>query len=77
MSGPTWLPQKTLGIPERAVATMSNSVPAFYRPVKKNPSDQKPRFGVYDQNRSAGGSNVPTRYMATGPSGKMPSCYNT
>ncbi|XP_062850350.1 lipoma-preferred partner homolog isoform X2 [Trichomycterus rosablanca] len=69
MSGPDWLPQRTLGTPERAATTMSHSGPAFYKPTKKGLPDQKPRYGVYDQNRAAGGNSVPTRYMATGPSG--------
>ncbi|KAI4900435.1 hypothetical protein NFI96_033087, partial [Prochilodus magdalenae] len=69
MSGPTWLPPRTLGSPERPAAQMSHAGPAYYRPPKKGPSDQRPRYGVYDQNGAAIGHGVPTRYMATGPSG--------
>ncbi|XP_066537228.1 thyroid receptor-interacting protein 6 isoform X2 [Hoplias malabaricus] len=68
MSGPTWLPPRTLGSPERPAVQMSHAGPAYYRPPKKSPSDQRPKYGVYDQNGVAAGHNAP-RYLATGPSG--------
>lgn len=70
MSGPTWLPLRTLSSPERPAAQMSHSGPAFYRPPKKGPPDQRAKYGVYDQNGAAGGNGVPSRYIATGPSGE-------
>lgn len=70
MSGPTWLPPRTLGSPERPAAQMSHAGSAYYRPPKKGPSDQRPKYSVYDQNGATGGHSVPMRYMATGPSGE-------
>ncbi|XP_030636045.1 thyroid receptor-interacting protein 6 isoform X1 [Chanos chanos] len=70
MSGPTWLPPKTLGSPERSTTQMSHAGPSVYRPPKKiSPSDQRPKYGVYDQNGGAGGNPLPVRYMATGSTG--------
>lgn len=68
MSGPTWLPPRTLGSPERTVPQMSHSGPAMYRqPPMKVSSDPRPKYGVYDQ--KGGGGGMATRYMATGPTG--------
>ncbi|XP_028973453.2 thyroid receptor-interacting protein 6 [Esox lucius] len=68
MSGPTWLPPRTLGSPERAVTQMSHSGPAIYRPSPKNvPSDPRSKYGVYEQN--GGGAVMATRFIATGPTG--------
>uniref|UniRef100_A0A4W5MWE2 Zyxin n=1 Tax=Hucho hucho TaxID=62062 RepID=A0A4W5MWE2_9TELE len=65
MSGPTWLPPKTMGSPERPVPQMSHSGSAVYRqPPKKVSSDTCLEYVVYDQNRGGG---MATRYMATGP----------
>ncbi|XP_026887140.2 thyroid receptor-interacting protein 6 isoform X1 [Electrophorus electricus] len=69
MSGPTWLPPRTLGSPERPAAQMSHTGAAFYRPPKKGPPDQRPKYGVYDQNGATGGNSVPARYIATAPPG--------
>lgn len=63
MSNTTWLP-------ERPTAQMAHSGPTFYRPPKKGPSDQRAKYGVYDQNGAAGGNGVFSRYIATGPSGE-------
>lgn len=49
---------------------MSHFGPAFYRPPKKGPPDQRTKYGVYDQNGAAGGNGVPSRYIATGASGE-------
>ncbi|KAG7495519.1 hypothetical protein JOB18_000876 [Solea senegalensis] len=70
MSGPTWLPPRTLDSPERAVPQMSHSTgSAIYRaPNKKGVSDFRPKYGAYDQN-GGGGGEVANRYMATGPTG--------
>ncbi|KAJ8416624.1 hypothetical protein AAFF_G00325020 [Aldrovandia affinis] len=68
MSGPTWLPPRTLGSPERPVPQISPSGPAFYRPPKKVAVETRPKYGTYTQN-GAGGSGMATRYMATGPTG--------
>uniref|UniRef100_A0A8C7PUC8 Thyroid hormone receptor interactor 6 n=1 Tax=Oncorhynchus mykiss TaxID=8022 RepID=A0A8C7PUC8_ONCMY len=68
MSGPTWLPPRTLSSPERTVPQMSHSGPAMYRqPPMKVSSDPRPKYGVYDQ--KGGGGGLATRYMATGPTG--------
>uniref|UniRef100_A0A8C1WJS7 Thyroid hormone receptor interactor 6 n=1 Tax=Cyprinus carpio TaxID=7962 RepID=A0A8C1WJS7_CYPCA len=72
MSGPNWLPPRTLGSPDRATTPMShsgNSGPALYRPPKKGLPDQRPKYSMYDQNGGTGGNGMPVRYMATGPSG--------
>ncbi|KAF4089110.1 hypothetical protein AMELA_G00062570 [Ameiurus melas] len=69
VSSPTWQPPRTLSSPERPAAQMSHSGPAFYRPPKKGPPDQRAKYGVYDQNGAAGGNGVPSRYIATGQSG--------
>ncbi|KAL0970299.1 hypothetical protein UPYG_G00240030 [Umbra pygmaea] len=66
MSGPTWLPPRTLGSPERHVPQMSHSGPAMYRQSPKAvSSDPRPKYGVYDQN----GGVMATRFIATGPTG--------
>ncbi|XP_016398640.1 thyroid receptor-interacting protein 6 isoform X2 [Sinocyclocheilus rhinocerous] len=72
MSGPNWLPPRTLGSPDRATTPMSHSGhsgPALYRPPKKGLPDQRPKYNLYDQNGGTGGNGMPVRYMATGPSG--------
>ncbi|XP_016325360.1 thyroid receptor-interacting protein 6-like isoform X2 [Sinocyclocheilus anshuiensis] len=72
MSGPNWLPPRTLGSPYRATTPMSHSGhsgPALYRPPKKGLPDQRPKYNMYDQNGGTGGNGMPVRYMATGPSG--------
>ncbi|XP_063756878.1 thyroid receptor-interacting protein 6 isoform X2 [Eleginops maclovinus] len=81
MSGPTWLPPRTLDSPERTVPQMSHSAgSAIYRaPNKKGTSDFRPKYGHYDQNGggggggggggSGGGGGMANRYMATGPTG--------
>ncbi|XP_054656108.1 thyroid receptor-interacting protein 6 isoform X2 [Dunckerocampus dactyliophorus] len=69
MSGPTWLPPRTLNSPERAVPQMSHSAGSvIYRaPNKKSAPDFRPKYNTYDQN--GGGGGIATRYMATGPTG--------
>ncbi|XP_062240101.1 thyroid receptor-interacting protein 6 isoform X1 [Platichthys flesus] len=74
MSGPTWLPPRTLDSPERAIPQMSHSAgSAIYRaPNKKSVSDFRPKYGAYDQNGGGGGGGggeMVNRYMATGPTG--------
>ncbi|XP_035524207.1 lipoma-preferred partner homolog [Morone saxatilis] len=71
MSGPTWLPPRTLDSPERAVPQMSHSAgSAIYRaPNKKGMPDFRPKYGPYDQNGGGGGGGMANRYMATGPTG--------
>lgn len=71
MSGPTWLPPRTLDSPERAASQMSHSAGgAIYRaPMKKGTPDFRPKYGPYDQN-GGGGGGMANRYMATGPTGK-------
>ncbi|XP_077399672.1 thyroid receptor-interacting protein 6 isoform X2 [Vanacampus margaritifer] len=74
MSGPTWLPPRTLDSPERAVPQMSHSASsAVYRaPNKKGAPDFRPKYNPYDQNGGGGGGGgggIATRYMATGPTG--------
>lgn len=74
MSGPTWLPPRTLDSQERAVPPMSHSAgSAIYRvPNKKGMSDFRPKYGPYDQNGGGGGvggGGMANRYMATGPTG--------
>ncbi|XP_028992438.1 thyroid receptor-interacting protein 6 isoform X3 [Betta splendens] len=66
MSGPTWLPPRTLDSPERAVPQMSHSAgSAIYRaPNKKGASEFRPKYSPFDQNGGAGG--MTNRYMATG-----------
>ncbi|MBN3275030.1 TRIP6 protein, partial [Polyodon spathula] len=64
MSGPTWLPPRTLGSPERSGVSVSASGPPAYKPPKK--------YGAYDQNGGPG-VGMATRYQATGPTGGMPS----
>uniref|UniRef100_A0A146VRI3 Thyroid receptor-interacting protein 6 n=1 Tax=Fundulus heteroclitus TaxID=8078 RepID=A0A146VRI3_FUNHE len=68
MSGPTWLPPRTLDSPERSVPQMSHPAgPPIYQTVnKKGVSEFRPKYAAYDQNGGAGMSN---RYMATGPTG--------
>ena len=69
MSGPTWLPPRTVDSPDRTIPQMSHSSgAAIYRaPNKKGTSDFRPKYGPYDQN---GGGGMTNRYMATGPTGK-------
>ncbi|XP_061815289.1 thyroid receptor-interacting protein 6 isoform X2 [Nerophis lumbriciformis] len=69
MSGPTWLPPRTLDSPDQAVSPMSHSAgSAIYRaPIKKGAPDFRPKYSAIDQN---GGGVMATRYMATGPTGK-------
>ncbi|XP_029382720.1 LOW QUALITY PROTEIN: thyroid receptor-interacting protein 6 [Echeneis naucrates] len=74
MSGPTWLPPRTLDSPERAIPQMSHSAgSAIYRaPNKKGVSDFRPKYSPYDQNGGGGGcggGEMANRYMATGPTG--------
>ncbi|XP_028820856.1 thyroid receptor-interacting protein 6-like isoform X1 [Denticeps clupeoides] len=70
MSGPTWLPPRTLGSPERTAPAMSHTGPSYYRPPKMVPADQRPKYGMYEQNGGpGGGGGMPTRYLATGPTG--------
>lgn len=71
MSGPSWLPPRTLGSLERSIAPMSHTGPAIYRPPKKGLPDQRPKYSMYDQNGGTGGNSMPVRYMAIGPSGNM------
>ncbi|MEQ2174469.1 hypothetical protein GOODEAATRI_008280 [Goodea atripinnis] len=68
MSGPTWLPPRTLDSPERSVPQMSHSAgPPIYQTVnKKGVSDFRPKYAPYDQN---GGGGMTNRYMATGSTG--------
>ncbi|XP_072315160.1 thyroid receptor-interacting protein 6 isoform X2 [Eucyclogobius newberryi] len=69
MSGPTWLPPRTVDSPDRAAPQMSHSAAsAMYRgaPSKKGAPDYRSKY--YDQN-GGDGSAVATRYMATGPTG--------
>lgn len=68
MSGPTWLPPRTLGSPERAAPSMSHGGQSFYRAQKKVLADPRPKYGAYEQNGGTGGG--PTRYIATGPTGE-------
>ncbi|KAM9425510.1 thyroid receptor-interacting protein 6 [Pholidichthys leucotaenia] len=71
MSGPTWLPPRTLDSPERAVPQMSHSAgAAIYRvPNKKGPPDFRPKYSPYDQNGGGAAGGMANRYMATGPTG--------
>ncbi|XP_014062390.2 thyroid receptor-interacting protein 6 isoform X1 [Salmo salar] len=65
MSGPTWLPPKTPGSPERPVPQMSDSGSAVYRqPPKKVSLDTRPKYVVHGQ--ITGGGGMATRYMLTG-----------
>ncbi|XP_049609315.1 thyroid receptor-interacting protein 6 [Syngnathus scovelli] len=68
MSGPTWLPPRTLDSPERAVPQMAHSAgsPVYRAPNKKAAPDFRPKYNPYDHN---GGGGTATRYMATGPTG--------
>ncbi|XP_056156317.1 thyroid receptor-interacting protein 6 isoform X1 [Lampris incognitus] len=70
MSGPTWLPPRTVESPERASPQMSHTGgAAIYRaPNKKGTPDPRPKYGLYDQN-GGGGGGMATRYTATGPPG--------
>ncbi|XP_056299445.1 thyroid receptor-interacting protein 6 [Pseudoliparis swirei] len=79
MSGPTWLPPRSLDSPEQAAAPpqMSNNAgSAIYRaPNKKGTADSRPKYGPSDQNGGVGagggggGGGMANRYMATGPTG--------
>ncbi|KAL2079798.1 hypothetical protein ACEWY4_025542 [Coilia grayii] len=68
MSGPTWLPPKTLGSPERAAPPMSQGGPSFYRAQKNALADPRSKYGAYEHN---GGTGAPSRYFATGPTDGM------
>lgn len=70
MSGPTWLPPRTLDSPERAVPQMSHSAgsSSYRNPGKKGMSDFRPKYGPYDQNGGAG--VMANRYASTGPAGE-------
>lgn len=71
MSGPTWLPPRTVDSPDRNVPQMSHSATsAMYHnaPSKKGGTDYRPKYNQYDRN-GVGGNVVATRYMATGPTG--------
>ncbi|KAK6477989.1 thyroid receptor-interacting protein 6-like [Huso huso] len=72
MSGPTWLPPRTLGSPERSGVSVSASGPPAYKPPKKVAVATTTKYGAYDQNGGPG-VGVATRYQATGPTGGMPS----
>ncbi|XP_075906670.1 thyroid receptor-interacting protein 6 isoform X2 [Nelusetta ayraudi] len=67
MSGPTWLPPRTLDSPERVVPQMSHSAgsSSYRNPNKKGMSDFRPKYGPYDQNGGAG--VMANRYAAAGP----------
>lgn len=71
MSGPTWLPPRTLDSPEQAGSQMSHSAgSAVYRAHNKmmgGMSDFRPKYGPYDPN---GGGGVGGRYMASGSTGE-------
>ncbi|XP_026170695.1 thyroid receptor-interacting protein 6 isoform X2 [Mastacembelus armatus] len=71
MSGPTWLPPRSLDSPERTVSQMSHSAgSAIYRvPNKKGPSDFRSKYGPYDQN--GGGGGMANRYLTAGPTGGL------
>eukprot|EP00066_Takifugu_rubripes_P015718 XP_011604984.1 PREDICTED: thyroid receptor-interacting protein 6 isoform X1 [Takifugu rubripes] len=70
MSGPTWLPPRTLDSPERAGPQMSQPAgSAVYRAPNKmmgGMSDFRPKYGPYDPNGGGGGGG---RYMASAPTG--------
>lgn len=70
MSGPTWLPPRTLDSPERVVPQMSHSAgsSSYRNPNKKGMSDFRPKYGPYDQNGGAG--VMANRYAAAGPAGE-------
>ncbi|KAL2079775.1 hypothetical protein ACEWY4_025519 [Coilia grayii] len=68
MSGPTWLPPKTLGSPERAAPPMSQGGQSFYRAQKNVLADPRSKYGAYEHN---GGTGAPSRYFATGPTDGM------
>uniref|UniRef100_A0A1A8HA85 Thyroid hormone receptor interactor 6 n=1 Tax=Nothobranchius korthausae TaxID=1143690 RepID=A0A1A8HA85_9TELE len=68
MSGPTWLPPRTLDSPERAVPPMSHPAAgaAMYQaPNKKGTPDFRPKY-PYDQN---GGGGMSSRYVSAGSTG--------
>ncbi|KAJ3585743.1 hypothetical protein NHX12_014462, partial [Muraenolepis orangiensis] len=79
MSGPTWLPPRTLDSGEQAPAPMSHVAASgdIYRlPNKKGgPAGHpaRPKYSLYEQNGGGAGGGgeggVATRYMATGPTG--------
>uniref|UniRef100_A0A1A8N871 Thyroid hormone receptor interactor 6 n=1 Tax=Nothobranchius rachovii TaxID=451742 RepID=A0A1A8N871_9TELE len=67
MSGPTWLPPRTLDSPERAVPPMSHPAAgtAMYQaPNKKGTPDFRPKY-PYDQN----GGGMSSRYVSAGSTG--------
>lgn len=72
MSGPTWLPPRTLDSPERARPQMSHSAgSAAFRASNKMigaMSDFRPKYGSYDPNGGGGGGGG--RYMAAGSTGE-------
>ncbi|XP_068611707.1 thyroid receptor-interacting protein 6 [Brachionichthys hirsutus] len=65
MSGPTWLPPRTLGSPDRAQMAHPAGSAIYRAPNKQGGSDFRPKYGPYDQN--GGGGGVANRYMAAGP----------
>ncbi|CAL8377892.1 unnamed protein product [Gadus morhua 'NCC'] len=79
MSGPTWLPPRTLDPAEQTGPPMSHVTAGgdIYRlPNKKGPPGHpaRPKYNLYEQNGDGGGGGgggggVATRYMATGPTG--------
>lgn len=73
MSGPTWLPPRTLDSPERAGPQMSHSAgSAVYRAPNKmmgGTPDFRPKYGPYDPNGGGGGGGG-GRYMASAPTGE-------
>ncbi|CAL8242012.1 unnamed protein product [Merluccius merluccius] len=76
MSGPTWLPPRTLDTAEQTAEPQMSHVTAggdIYRlPNKKGLSSHpaRPKYSLYEQNGDGGGGGgVATRYMATGPTG--------
>ncbi|XP_068164264.1 thyroid receptor-interacting protein 6 isoform X2 [Antennarius striatus] len=66
MSGPTWLPPRTVHSPERAQMSHSAASAIYRPPNKKGVSDFRPKYGPYDQN---GGGGMTNRYMSAGPTG--------
>ncbi|XP_028654244.2 thyroid receptor-interacting protein 6 [Erpetoichthys calabaricus] len=65
MSGPTWLPPKTLGSPERQNTTVSSSSSSAYKSSKKMPQSAKQKYSAYEQNGEIGG--MVSRYQTQGP----------
>lgn len=73
MSGPTWLPPRTLDSPERAGPQVAHSAgSAAYRASSKmmaGMSDFRPKYGSYDPNGGGGGGGG-GRFMAAGSTGE-------